>query len=235
MKLIDIHSILLHSVILKPLPLNLALFSVTLSHICLVSFKLFFLYQVQTPIRILFYKCMNRTSMHITETLDSVQSFFFFSYLFPLLVNNAPGISSNQLVFSVIQVHYFNSCLVKGLCCSHCRLSFLIFLFKLSIISFLQKYLRLLNLNCVSKQEQLCFLGNTEQCLQKYLSVTLGTVGWRSDALGILQGTGQTPPQRTNLSENVKSVLRLRSLQLKNFCTFNICAVVWMAFQQCNI
>ena len=121
MKLTDINSILLHSITLKPRPHNLVLFSVTLSHICLVSFKLFFLYEAHIPIHTLLYTCMNRilcTSQILLMTQCSL--FFFFSTCVAssLLVNNASGLSSCQLVFNTIWVHYLNSCLVfhKGLC-----------------------------------------------------------------------------------------------------------------------
>ena len=80
--------------------------------------------------------------------------------------------------------------------------------------------------------------------LNKSNSVSLGTLNngcrniwlllWEQwvevrDALDILQVTGQTPPQRTTCLR-MSTVLRLRSLQLNNFCTFNICAIVQMVY-----
>ena len=42
------------------------------------------------------------------------------------------------------------------------------------------------------------------------------------EALDILQGTGQTPPQRPTCPRR-SIVLRLSNPQLKNFCTLNSC------------
>jgi hypothetical protein len=80
--------------------------------------------------------------------------------------------------------------------------------------------------------------------LSKSNSISLGTLNkacrniclllWEQwvevrDALGILQDAGETPPQRTTYLR-MSTVLRLRRLQIKDFCIFNICAIVWMVF-----
>ena len=54
--------------------------------------------------------------------------------------------------------------------------------------------------------EELCFPVNTEQCLQKYLSVTLGMVGGGQGCSRHPARHRIDPTTENNLSENVNSV-----------------------------
>ena len=63
--------------------------------------------------------------------------------------------------------------------------------------------------------------GDIEQCVGKCLSVTQKREWTETrEALDILQGTGQTTPQRPTFPRR-SIVLRLRNPQLKNFCIIN--------------